>query len=723
MRKLLQFSSAIFCTLMLCFCITPEIVKAADTVNVNIELQYGQNEAREMLQLVNSFRTSSEAWAWNETNTEKITYENLPGLQYDYDLEKVAMLRAAETALYYDHTRPNGTQCFTAYNSLSYPYTGAGENIAYGYRTGNAVFEAWQETNEFYNGQGHRRNMLNGRFNAIGIGHVYYNGRHYWVQEFATTASPNTTASPALEGTETVSLEVLSSAISDLSLACSKPKITMQEGESTDLPEVTMTAKIFNQPNIPIVPSEGGQIGSLEWVSANEQVAAVSADGKILAVAEGKTTISAVWNQSTVSCEVTVRPGSGASNNGNPSNNGNNSNTNNGTDNSTGKEYTVTFNANYGVVDGSSLQTTKDQKLTFLPNAIRSGYVFKGWYTQPAGGNAVTTDMQFTSDTMVYAQWEELLPDFENFSYDATDTTALVTVTIPQRYVKSWQISVGTSSNYLPDNKVIDCNKTTGTLQVLLLELKPDTMYYYRISYVTDSGSIKSDVMAFSTQKAAEYTIEFQGNGGTVIGQPSMVTVNRSLSALPEATREGFTFDGWYTDPFDGNQISTATIFESNSTVYAHWARTSDPSGPTTPTSPTEPTIPSTPVSPSVPVNPSGPTDPVTDVETGDDPNPTTVSVKTVKLKNAKNSGKGKIKVTWKWIKNNKGYQIAYSTTQDFAAQSTKVCKANAAANAKKISGLQKGKTYYVRVRAFKKKNGQTYTGGWSNVMKVKIKK
>ena len=60
------------------------------------------------------------------------------------------------------------------------------ENIAVGYATKEDVFEGWQETNENYNGQGHRRSMLSPEYNYIGIGHVYYNGYHYWVQEFSS---------------------------------------------------------------------------------------------------------------------------------------------------------------------------------------------------------------------------------------------------------------------------------------------------------------------------------------------------------------------------------------------------------------------------------------------------------------------------------------------------------------------------------------------------------
>jgi uncharacterized protein YkwD len=88
------------------------------------------------------------------------------------------MQRAAETALSFSHTRPNGTDCFNLYSG----YGACAENIAAGNSKASATFEQWQETNEDYDGQGHRRNMLSSNLTSIGIGHVYYNGRHYWAQ-------------------------------------------------------------------------------------------------------------------------------------------------------------------------------------------------------------------------------------------------------------------------------------------------------------------------------------------------------------------------------------------------------------------------------------------------------------------------------------------------------------------------------------------------------------
>ena len=159
---------------------------AANWETKSISVTYQQSTARQMLSLVNEFRTGNEAWAWNEGDTEKIYYNNLQPLQYDYELEKVAMLRAAEIAMKFSHTRPSGESCWTAYDDLGYDWKiTAGENIAYGYSTYENAYLAWREDNDPYSGQGHRRNMLKTNAKAIGIGHVVYNGWHYWVQEFS----------------------------------------------------------------------------------------------------------------------------------------------------------------------------------------------------------------------------------------------------------------------------------------------------------------------------------------------------------------------------------------------------------------------------------------------------------------------------------------------------------------------------------------------------------
>ncbi|NLL78833.1 MAG: hypothetical protein GX234_03390 [Clostridiales bacterium] len=96
------------------------------------------------------------------------------------DLNKAANIRATELEQSFSHTRPDGSECFSAMKSLGISYGWAGENIAKGQRSSSQVMTAWM------NSPGHRANILNTHFHKIGIGHFTTgNGIQCWVQLFS----------------------------------------------------------------------------------------------------------------------------------------------------------------------------------------------------------------------------------------------------------------------------------------------------------------------------------------------------------------------------------------------------------------------------------------------------------------------------------------------------------------------------------------------------------
>ena len=132
-KNRLKKASAFFLAAVLSLSVGSSNVSAAEnTVNVKLEVQYGQAEAREITDMVNAFRTGNEAWYWNEDDTTKTVYNDLGTLTYDKTLEQVAMKRAAELALGYSHTRVNGEGCFTAFAEYGYSGRASGENIEIG---------------------------------------------------------------------------------------------------------------------------------------------------------------------------------------------------------------------------------------------------------------------------------------------------------------------------------------------------------------------------------------------------------------------------------------------------------------------------------------------------------------------------------------------------------------------------------------------------------------
>jgi len=128
------------------------------TLNISGTQNYG--EAWDVLDLVNEYRAA----------------EGLQPLAMDSALLDAAMLRAAECAVYYSHTRPDGNNCFTAVDWRN----AVGENIAAMDHIANAAYVM----NGWMNSDGHRANIMSDAFTSIGIGVFEANGFQYWVQLF-----------------------------------------------------------------------------------------------------------------------------------------------------------------------------------------------------------------------------------------------------------------------------------------------------------------------------------------------------------------------------------------------------------------------------------------------------------------------------------------------------------------------------------------------------------
>lgn len=208
--------------------------KATDIIPVNISVKYGQTEARTILDMINEARTNSEyTWYWNMDDTTKTYCTDLKELKYDYDLERVAMKRAAEIALSYDHERPMGGYAWDTYKQENISYRYAGENIAAGQTTASQVNFGWREDDKTYAGQGHRRNMLSSDYNCVGIGHVYYNRTHYWVEVFAYRPEINTTEIPANDSIKTVSVSVDKKKIKKVDVTFDQDAYSLRIGQST----------------------------------------------------------------------------------------------------------------------------------------------------------------------------------------------------------------------------------------------------------------------------------------------------------------------------------------------------------------------------------------------------------------------------------------------------------------------------------------------------------
>ncbi|MCD8019978.1 MAG: C69 family dipeptidase [Clostridiales bacterium] len=97
---------------------------------------------------------------------------------------------------------------------------------------------------------------------------------------------------------------------------------------------------------------------------------------------------------------------------------------------------------------------------------------------------------------------------------------------------------------------------------------------------------------------------------------------------------------------------------------------------------------------------------------------PAKVTIK--KIKNVKNR---KIQIKFKKVSGATGYEIAYSINVNFTKKKTTVKTVSSSKNVRTLKSLKKGKTYYVKVRAYKKVGNTKVYGSWSKVKVVKVTK
>lgn len=82
---------------------------------------------------------------------------------------------------YFSHTTPEGVTFAQRITAAGYAWRTAGENIAKGYRTPQAVMTGWM------NSSGHKANILNCAFRDLGVGVAAdAGGTLLWTQDFAT---------------------------------------------------------------------------------------------------------------------------------------------------------------------------------------------------------------------------------------------------------------------------------------------------------------------------------------------------------------------------------------------------------------------------------------------------------------------------------------------------------------------------------------------------------
>lgn len=140
----------------------PNLIYPGDKVDVPLTESQTVSYEQQVIRIVNQIRTKN----------------GLSPLKSNWELCRVARYKSQDmrNKNYFSHTSPTYGSPFEMMKNFGISYRTAGENIAKGYRTPQAVVDGWM------NSPGHRANILNKGYTEIGVGYVA--DGHYWTQMF-----------------------------------------------------------------------------------------------------------------------------------------------------------------------------------------------------------------------------------------------------------------------------------------------------------------------------------------------------------------------------------------------------------------------------------------------------------------------------------------------------------------------------------------------------------
>ncbi len=266
---------AMLCAMILCLSVLPAAQAAkAKTLTVSFEATTYQNRARTLLKEINRLRKAN----------------GLPELIMTTDLEKIAVQRAGELFVFFDHDRPDMTGYDTAIVGVK-SLKGAmaiSECIAAGYAKADDVFADWEENAYDV--------LLDGDFTHVGIACIHVEGsanEYYWemvVVQLPQDASVKKADSTAKAGTgKTIDVEIAKGMYSHADNSHRKFELRVED--------VSLKTKTSAKPTVYLYDRYGVRIGKCEledltFKSGNTSVFTVNQDGTIKKKKNGTATLT-----------------------------------------------------------------------------------------------------------------------------------------------------------------------------------------------------------------------------------------------------------------------------------------------------------------------------------------------------------------------------------------------------------------------------------------------
>ncbi len=219
--------------------------------------------------------------------------------------------------------------------------------------------------------------------------------------------------------------------------------------------------------------------------------------------------------------------------------------------------HKLTLNGNEGTLAGDETKEklinygeSFDQSLADGKNeAVRKYYTFAGWYTTPSGGSKYpeSGNLMPNTEVTVYAHWERKSSEVIFEDWKGT-------------ILEQQEVAIGADA--IPPEV-------------------PERSGYTFNCWDKSYTNIQDHITITAKYTINGYLLTLDGNGGTLAGnvrKDHVLSFNQSFDQVLKdgrdlVSRQGYSFDGWYTSPsggssylYSGNQMPAINV-----TVFAHW--------------------------------------------------------------------------------------------------------------------------------------------------------
>lgn len=284
--------------------------------------------------------------------------------------------------------------------------------------------------------------------------------------------------------------------------------------------------------------------------------------------------------------------------------------------------------------------------------------------------------------------------------------------------------------------KVLDAAAFEGNAKVTLTSLVED-----QVNAVGDYAKVVAKGAAHEI--VLVHKVTFNAGEGKADAETARTDKDGKLAELPGAARDGYTFEGWFTAAEGGDVVTADTVFDKDTTVFAHWKKNVVSATPSVKLSTSTYTYNGKVKTPTVKVSVNGTVLTKDNYSVSYGKGRKNVGKYTVKV-TLKNEYKGSKTVSFKinpkgtsikhlkkgvrafkptWKKQTKqisGYQVQYSTKKSF--KSAKIKTVSPKKKSTWVIKQKRHKKYYVRIRTYKKVGKAKYYSKWSSAKSVKTK-